>query len=136
MRKIWIICILILITVVPASSAIEVKTDISNDNIKIYKLARIKTTESTGGCAFCLPGFIRSIYLNGVTLFHSFVFYDDNYWEGWYLTINGEKVSRGRGYIFGFTGQITNWLGGFGTKPDEDFFDLNGFALLIIHISD
>ena len=114
----------------------NIKTEKTNDNIKTYKLARIKTTETTGGYAFCFPGFYRSIFQIGNMLFHSFVAYDDNYWEGWYLTINGDKVSRGHGYIFGFTGRITNWLGGFGTKPDEDTFDLDGFGLLIIHISD
>ena len=104
MKKIWIISILILLLLIPVSSAIDINADITNDNVKIYKLARIKTSKLSGGIAFCLPGFLRSIYLNGVTLFNSFVFYDDNYWEGWHLTINGEKVSRGCGYIFGFTG--------------------------------
>jgi hypothetical protein len=114
----------------------NIKTDISNENIKIYKLARIKTTETTGGSAFCFPGLIRSLTLIGAILFHSFVVYDDDYWEGWYLTINGDRVSRGQGYIFGFTGRITNWYGGLGFKPDYCAFDLDGIALLIIHISD
>ncbi|KYK23207.1 hypothetical protein AYK21_02935 [Thermoplasmatales archaeon SG8-52-2] len=136
MRKILIISILILLFLIPVSSAIEVRTDISNDNIKVYKLAKIKTTETTGGSAFCFPGLFRSMTLIGPILFHSFVVYDDDYWEGWYLTINGDKVSRGQGYIFGFTGRITNWYGGLGFKPDYRAFDLDGIALLIIHISD
>jgi hypothetical protein len=121
---------------IPISSAVDIRSDLEDDNVKIYKFARIKTTETSGGYAFCFPGFFRSVYHIGNILFHSFVAYDNNYWGGWYLTINGEKISRGRGYIFGFTGRITNWLGGFGTKPDEDYFDLDGFALQIIHISD
>ena len=135
MKRIWIICIFALLILVPISSAVDIRPNLEDDNVEIYKFARIKTTQKTGGCAFCLPGFLRSVYLLGVTLFHSFVFYDNNYWEGWYLTINGEEVSRGRGYIFGFTGQITNWWM-FGFNPDYEAFDLNGFALLIIHISD
>lgn len=136
MRKIWIVGILMLILIIPVSSAIDIRSETSNDNIKIYKFAKIRTTRTTGGYAFCFPGFFRSVYQIGNILFLSFVAYDDNYWEGWYLTINGDKVPRGRGYIFGFTGRITNWLGGFGTKPDEDTFNLNGFALQIIHIPD
>ncbi len=121
---------------IPVSSAVDIRSDLVNDNIKIYKFARIKTTETTGGFAFCIPGFYRSILLAGNFILHSFVAYEWESWEGWYLTINGDKVSRGRGFIFGFTGRITNWLGGFGTKPDYCAFDLDGFALFIIHISD
>lgn len=135
MKKILMISILMLILLLPVSSAIDIKTEMPNDNIKTYRLARIKTTATTGGIAFCFPGFLRSIYLNGLTLFHSFVFFDDNYWEGWYLTINGETVPRGRGYIFGFTGKITNWWL-FQFNPDYEAFNLDGFALLIIHIPD
>jgi hypothetical protein len=67
-------------------------------------------------------------------LLHSFVAYQCDSWEPWYLTINGEQVGRGRGFIFGFTGKIFNWLGGFGTK--FDYFDIDGFGMIIIHISD
>jgi hypothetical protein len=134
MRKIWIIGILILLLLLPITSAVDIDTERGNDSLKTYRLTRIKTTKTSGGSAFCFPGFLRSIVV-GCTLIHSFVFYDDNYWEGWYLTIDGEKVSRGRGYIFGFTGKITNWWL-FQFNPDYEAFDLDGFAIFIIHISD
>ncbi|UCF50143.1 MAG: hypothetical protein JSU91_01280 [Thermoplasmatales archaeon] len=136
MKRIWIVFILALLMLIPATSAVDIRSDLEDDNVEIYKFARIKTTERTGGFALCFPGYLRSIYLWRIILFHSYVVYEDNYWEGWYLTINGDKVSRGSGYIFGFSGIITNWWGGLGTKPDYNAFELDGVALRVIHISD
>ena len=107
--------------------------EIENDNLRIYKLAKIKTTDTTGGFAFCAPGFYRSILLNRNIILHSFVAYEWDSWEGWFLTINGNEVPKGRGFIFGFTGSIQNWLLGI---PNYSAFDLAGFGMLIIHIPD
>ena len=127
--------ILILITFTPISSAINIKPNDVNENVKIYKFARIKTTKTTGADILCFPGYLRTVFFNDCLLLHSFIAYQGNYWEGWHLTINGDEVSRGRGYIFGFTGKITNWLL-FGFNPDYGAFDINGIAILIIHIAD
>ena len=135
-KKILISCIIAVSIQILVSfpTVISEPEEIENDNIRFYKLARIKTTDKTGGFAFCIPGFYRSIYLVDNNLVHSFVAYEWESWEGWFLTINGDEVPKGRGFIFGFAGRIQNWPGGFGFKPDYNAFALDGLGLLIIHI--
>ena len=102
---------------------------------KVYKLARIRTTQETGGHVICIPGVIRSFGMYTGYMLLSFVMYNWDICEGWYLTINGEEVGRGRGFIFGFTGNAQNhiYLPG---EPDYSAFDLVGFGLMVIHIPD
>ncbi len=101
-------------------------------NIKgVYILAEVKTTETTDGGVGCFPGVLRSIF--GYNAKGAFVKYDDEghmnkILYGWNLHIDGELISKNKGYIFGYFGYVKN-----GFHGEFSYFDLDGFGVLIIH---
>jgi len=112
----------------------EIQVIIESNNVdasEVYILARVKTTDDTGGYASCFPGFIRSLngfVAKGIYVNYEWYTYHNTY--DWHLHINGELVSKGEGYIFGYFGYVYT----FSLCPHVDsYFILNGFGVLIFH---
>ena len=123
----------------------EIQVIIESNNVdasEVYILARVKTTDTTGGTAQPTPGFLRAHVMNyddvgffakGICVVdYKWYTYHDTY--DWHLHINGELVSKGEGNIFGYFGYVES----FSLCPHVDSYFIlgrydNGLGVLIFH---
>lgn len=114
----------------------EIQVIIESNNVnacEVYILAKVKTTDKTDGILTCFPGLYRSLFgffAKGIYVNYSWWNYDNIH--GWHLTINGNLVSEGTGYIFGYFGYVYYFAMSDPHCP-EFYFKLNGFGVLIFH---
>ena len=117
----------------------EIQEIIESNNVnarEVYILAKVKTTDDTGGNVICFPGLFRlyaGFFAKGIYVNYEWWTINNEY--DWYLTINDKLVSKGKGYIFGYFGYVY-WWPGVPKYPDPYFIlgrKANGFGVLIFH---
>ena len=116
----------------------EIQNILNSHNItvkEIYLLAEIKTFECSDGHAHCYPGYLRA-WLGGFNAKGSYIvynWYSDDYFYGWNLKINGEKVTRDTGHFFGYYGYVRQAMNMNYPPIVYDCFELDGYAFLVFH---